>query len=126
MAKFQGVYKCDVCGNMVEVLFAGKGDLVCCGQTMNLLEENTVDAAVEKHIPVGEQAGNLLTAKVGSVAHPMTPEHYIQWIEVLAGNKSYKIFLKPGQDPHATFCIESGNEPIVLREYCNLHGLWKG
>jgi len=126
MAKFQGVYKCDICGNMVEVLLEGKGDLVCCGQPMTLLEENTVDAAVEKHIPVGEQAGNLLTVKVGSVAHPMTPEHYIQWIEVLAGSKSYKVFLKPGQDPQATFCIEAGHEPIVLREYCNLHGLWKG
>lgn len=126
MAKFQGVYKCDVCGNMVEVLFEGKGDLVCCGQPMNLLEENTVDAAVEKHIPVGDQSGNLLTVKVGSVAHPMTPEHYIQWIEVLAGSKSYKVFLKPGQEPQATFCIEAGNEPVVLREYCNLHGLWKG
>jgi len=126
MAKFQGVYKCDVCGNMVEVLFEGKGELVCCGQPMNLLEENTVDAAVEKHIPVGEQSGNLLTVKVGSVAHPMTPEHYIQWIEVLEGSKSYKVFLKPDQDPQATFCLDPGNEPIVLREYCNLHGLWKG
>jgi len=126
MAKFQGVYKCDVCGNMVEVLFEGKGELVCCGQPMNLLEENTVDAAAEKHIPVGEQSGNLLTVKVGSVAHPMTPEHYIQWIEVLEGSKSYKVFLKPDQDPQATFCLDPGNEPIVLREYCNLHGLWKG
>jgi superoxide reductase len=121
-----GVYKCEVCGNIVEVLFEGVGELHCCGQPMKLMKENTVDAALEKHVPAGTREGNILTVKVGSVPHPMTEEHYIQWIEVLVGNKAYREFLKPGQEPQASFCIEAGNEPVILREYCNLHGLWKG
>ncbi len=126
MAKFLGIYKCDVCGNIVEMLFEGKGEMHCCGQPMKLIEENTVDAAYEKHIPVGALENGVLTVKVGSVPHPMAEEHYIQWIEVVAGNKAYREFLKPGQEPQASFCIETNGEPIVLREYCNLHGLWKG
>lgn len=126
MAKYLGIYKCEVCGNIVEVLFEGVGELHCCGQAMSLMLENTVDAAYEKHIPVGEREGQILTVKVGAVPHPMTEEHYIEWVEVLAGNKAYREFLKPGQDPQASFCIEAGSEPLVLRAYCNLHGLWKG
>lgn len=126
MAKLLGVYKCEVCGNIVEVLFEGMGELHCCGQPMKLMQENTVDASFEKHIPVGEREGSVLTVKVGSVPHPMTEEHYIQWIEVLVGNKVYRQSLKPGQDPQASFCIETEGEPVVLREYCSLHGLWRG
>jgi len=126
MAKLLGIYKCEVCGNIVEVLYEGVGELHCCGQPMKLMQENTVDASYEKHIPVGEWEGTILTVKVGSAPHPMTEEHYIQWIEVLVGNKAYREFLKPGQEPQASFCIDAGEEPVVLKAYCNLHGLWKG
>jgi superoxide reductase len=124
MAERLQVYKCEVCGNIVEVLHGGAGELVCCGEPMKLYEENTVDAAVEKHVPVKEKAEHGLKVKVGSVAHPMTEEHHIEWIEVVADGKAYREFLKPGDAPEATFCIEA--KEVVLREYCNLHGLWKG
>lgn len=126
MAKLLGIYKCEVCGNIVEVLFEGVSEMHCCGQAMTYIEENTVDAAYEKHIPVGTWENGILTVKVGSVPHPMTEEHYIQWIEVLVGSKAYRQFLKPGQEAEASFCIDAGGEAVVLREYCNLHGFWKG
>ncbi len=125
MAKLLGIYKCEVCGNIVEVLFEGVGELHCCGQPMNLMQENTVDASLEKHVPIGTLEGNMLNVKVGSAVHPMTEDHYIQWIEVMAGNKAYREFLKPGQEPRASFCIDTGGEPVVIKAYCNLHGLWK-
>jgi superoxide reductase len=90
------------------------------------MEENTVDASLEKHVPIGAWEGNILTVKVGGAAHPMTEDHYIQWIEVMAENKAYREFLKPGQEPQARFCIDTGGEPVIIRSYCNLHGLWKG
>ncbi|HUU56288.1 MAG TPA: desulfoferrodoxin [bacterium] len=124
MAEILQIYKCEVCGNIVEVLHGGAGELVCCGEPMKLYEPNTVDAAVEKHVPVKEDAEHGIVVKVGSVAHPMTEEHHIEWIEVVAGGKAYREFLKPGDAPEATFCIDAGD--VVLREYCNLHGLWKG
>lgn len=124
MAEQLQIYKCGVCGNIVEVLHGGVGELVCCGEPMKLYEENAVDAAVEKHVPVKEATDHGLKVKVGSVAHPMTDEHYIEWIEVVADGKAYREFLKPGDAPEATFCIDA--KQIVLREYCNLHGLWKG
>lgn len=117
------IYKCEVCGNMVEMIHTGAGELVCCGQAMKLFEENTVDAAVEKHVPVVEKADGGVKAKVGSVPHPMEEKHYIEWIEVIAGEKAYRQFLKPGEAPEATFAI--GADGITVREYCNLHGLWK-
>lgn len=123
MADKLQVYKCEMCGNMVEVIHAGGGELVCCGQPMKLFVENTVDAAKEKHIPVAEKTADGLKVKVGSVAHPMEEKHHIEWIEVIAGEKAYRQFLKPGTAPEATFCIEDG--PVTVREYCNLHGLWK-
>lgn len=126
MAKVLEIYKCEVCGNIVEVLYEGVGALHCCGQPMKIMRENTVDASYEKHIPVGEWEGGILTVKVGSAPHSMTKEHYIQWIEVLVGNKAYREFLKIGQEPQASFSIDTRGEPVVLREYCNLHGLWKG
>jgi len=117
------VYKCEVCGNIVEVLHEGKGELVCCGQPMKQYEENAVDAAVEKHIPVVEKTGDGFIVKVGSVTHPMEADHYIEWIEAIADGVSYRRFLSPGDQPEAEFCIDAEN--ITAREYCSLHGLWK-
>lgn len=123
MTERSQVYKCEVCGNIVEVLHEGKGQLVCCGQPMKLFVENTVDAAKEKHVPVVEKTAGGIKVKIGSVAHPMEEKHYIEWIEVIADGKAYRQFLKPGEAPKATFDIKADN--ITAREYCNLHGLWK-
>jgi superoxide reductase len=124
MAERLQIYKCELCGNIVEVLHGGAGELVCCGEAMKLYEENAVDAAVEKHVPVSEPAEHGVKVMVGSVAHPMEEEHYIEWIEVVADGKAYREFLKPGDAPEATFCADAEN--VTLREYCNVHGLWKG
>ncbi len=117
------VYKCDVCGNIVEVLHAGGGELVCCGQPMKLRAENTVDAAKEKHVPVIEKIAGGFKVKVGSVAHPMEEKHFIEWIEIIADGKAYRQFLNPGQIPEAVFMVDAAT--VTAREYCNLHGLWK-
>jgi len=117
------VYKCEICGNMVEILHAGAGELVCCGQAMKQMVENTVDAAKEKHVPVVEKTDHGYLVKVGSVAHPMEEKHFIEWIQVISGGKAYRKFLNPGEAPEAVFCVES--DEISAREYCNLHGLWK-
>ena len=117
------VFKCEVCGNIVEVLHAGPGDLVCCGAPMKNYVENTVDAAKEKHVPVVEKIPGGFKVKVGSVAHPMEQNHYIEWIELVVDGKAYREFLQPGQAPEATFEIQA--EKVTAREYCNLHGLWK-
>jgi superoxide reductase len=123
MAERLQVYKCDLCGNIIEVLQGGGGELVCCGQAMNLLVENTVDAAREKHVPVVARVEGGVKVSVGSVAHPMEAKHYIEWIEVIAGDKAYRQFLNPGQAPEAFFCIDAW--PVTAREHCNLHGVWK-
>jgi superoxide reductase len=117
------VYKCEVCGNIVEVVHGGAGELTCCGQTMKLLTENTVDAAKEKHVPVIKKISGGVKVMVGEVAHPMQENHYIEWIEVIADGKAYRQFLNPGETPESVFMIESEN--IKAREFCNLHGLWK-
>jgi superoxide reductase len=117
------VYKCGVCGNIVEVMHASGGTLVCCGQPMNILDANTVDAALEKHVPVVEKTNEGWMVKVGSVTHPMEEKHYIEWIEVVADDTIYRQYLKPGQTPEATFKLDT--DQVVAREYCNLHGLWK-
>ncbi len=124
MAERLEVYKCEVCGNIVEVLHGGKGELVCCGQPMKLFRENTVDAAKEKHVPVVEKTAGGYRVKIGSVAHPMDEKHYIEWIEVIADGLAYRYFLKPGEAPEASFKIDAKNK-VTAREYCNLHGLWK-
>jgi superoxide reductase len=118
------VYKCEICGNIVEMIHAGPGQLVCCGQPMKQFKENTVDAAKEKHVPVVEKVAGGFKVKVGSVAHPMDEKHYIEWVEVIAGGKVYRQFLKPGEAPEAVFTIDAAE--VTAREYCNLHGLWKG
>lgn len=123
MAEKLQVYKCELCGNMVEVLHGGVGELVCCGQPMTLQTENTVDAAKEKHVPVIEKVAGGYKVKVGAVAHPMEEKHHIEWIELLAGNKAYRQFLMPGDAPEAFFATDASS--VSAREYCNLHGLWK-
>ena len=123
MAERLEVYKCDSCGNIIEVLHGGAGELVCCGQAMSRLAENTVDAAKEKHVPVVEKTSEGVKVSVGSVAHPMEAKHYIEWIEIIAGGKSYRQFLNPGETPEATFKVDT--EDVTAREYCNLHGNWK-
>lgn len=123
MAERLEVYKCDLCGNIVEVLHGSDGELVCCGQAMTLLVENTVDAAKEKHVPVIEKTADGFKVKVGDVAHPMEDKHYIEWVEIIADGKSYVQFLNPGETPEATFKIDA--DSVTAREYCNLHGLWK-
>ena len=123
MAARLEVYKCEMCGNIVEVFHGGAGELVCCGEPMALLKENTTDAAVEKHVPVKEATDHGVKVKVGSVPHPMEPDHYIEWIEVIAGGKVYTEFLKPGGAPEALFCVDGSIE--VVREFCNKHGHWK-
>ena len=119
------VYTCGNCGDMVEVLRAGGGQMVCCGQHMRLLIENTVDAAIEKHVPVIEKAEGGTRVKVGSTPHPMVPEHWIEWVQVIAGGNSYRQFLSPGDAPEALFPV-SISEVDYAREHCNLHSLWKG
>lgn len=124
MTKKFEIYKCKICGNMVEMIHAGDGQLVCCGQPMQCITENTVDASKEKHVPVVEKTARGVKVTVGSVPHPMEEKHYIEWIELLVNHKALRQFLKPGQPPAADF--EGVNaETISVREYCNLHGLWK-
>lgn len=123
MTKKNEIYKCALCGNIVEVLHVGAGELVCCGQAMALMTENTVDAAKEKHVPVITKITEGYKVTVGSVPHPMEEKHWIEFIELIADGKVYRQDLKPGEAPEATFCVQA--ETVSAREYCNLHGLWK-
>lgn len=123
MTEIGQVYKCNICGNIVAMVHGGKGQLVCCGQPMVLQAENTVDASREKHVPVAEAQGDKVVVKVGSAPHPMEEKHYIEWVELKAGDRSCWQFLKPGQAAEAVFENVSG--PFTVRAYCNLHGLWK-
>jgi superoxide reductase len=123
MAERLEVFKCNVCGHIIEVLHTGQGELVCCNQPMAQLEENTIDAATEKHVPVIEKTDDGVVVKVGEVSHPMEDSHYIEWIEVISGDNVYRQFLNPGQTPEATF--KAVGDQVTAREFCNLHGLWK-
>ena len=118
------VYKCDPCGNMVEVVHGGVGTLVCCNKTMRLLKENETDASTEKHVPVIEYVSDGIKIAVGSVPHPMQEDHYIEWIELIVDGKVYRQYLAPGDQPEAFFKVTTSNA-VTAREYCNLHGLWK-
>jgi len=122
MTELKQVYKCFICGNMVEILHAGRGELVCCGKPMELLRENTVDAAKEKHVPVIEKKDGTITVRIGSALHPMEEKHFIEWVEVLADGKVLREYLKPGDIPEVKF--EVAEEKISARAYCNIHGLW--
>lgn len=124
MTELLQIYKCEICGNMVEMVHTGVGKVACCGQEMRQMKENVVDAAKEKHVPVVEKIPGGFKVKVGSAPHPMEEKHYIEWIEVIADGKAYRQFLKPGAAPEATFSIDA--DQVTAREYCNLHGLWKG
>jgi superoxide reductase len=124
MAEKLQIYKCEICGNIVEVLHAGAGQLVCCGQPMKNLAAKTADVGKEKHVPIIEKIASGFKVKVGSIPHPMEEKHYIQWIDVIADGKVYRQFLNPGQPPEAKFNIEA--RTITAKEYCNIHGLWEG
>src|SRR3989339_937586 len=122
MAEKLQIYKCEACGNIVEVMHGGDGELICCGKPMKLFVENTIDAAKEKHVPVIEKTDKGYKIKIGAVPHPMEEKHYIEWIELVADGSAYRKFLKPGDKPEAEFCISASS--VTAREYCNLHGLW--
>jgi superoxide reductase len=124
MTEQMQIYKCEICGNIVEVLHTGVGTLVCCDQPMTLLEEATAESATEKHVPVIEKIDGGFKVTVGSTLHPMIEKHYIEWIELIADGKSYRQFLKPGDAPEAIFMVSA--KDVKAREYCNVHGLWRG
>ena len=116
------IYKCAICGNVVEVLHAGAGELICCGQPMKLQEEKTQEEGNEKHKPIIEEDSEGIVVKVGSVPHPMEEEHYIEWIEIYTDKGRSKKFLKPGEKPEVVFPIKA--QKMFARAYCNVHGLW--
>lgn len=124
MTKRLEIYKCNVCGNMTEVVGEGAGTMVCCDQNMERLPEKTADSSTEKHVPVIEKIAGGYKVTVGSTLHPMEEKHWIQWIELIADGISYRKYLNPGDKPEATFQIADAGQ-ISAREYCNLHGLWK-
>jgi superoxide reductase len=123
MVSLKEIYKCTICGNIVEVIHASDGELVCCGQPMVLMKENVVDASKEKHVPVIEKTATGVKVKVGAIPHPMEEKHYIEWIELFADDAVYRKYLKPGGKPEAEFCVIA--KTVSAREYCNVHGLWK-
>ena len=123
MTENRQVYKCEICGNIVEMLHTGVGTMVCCGQPMTLQELNTVDAAKEKHVPVIEKISGGVLVKVGSVEHPMLDNHFIEWIEIHTNDKLYRKHLKPGEKPQAEFLLDE--DVLFVREFCSIHGLWK-
>ena len=122
MTKRHQIYTCGMCGNIIEVLHEGAGTLVCCGQEMKLLVENTVDASREKHVPVIEKTANGYKVKIGSVPHPMEEKHYIEWIALYADGRAYRKYLQPGDAPEAEFLCQA--QDVTAKEFCNLHGLW--
>jgi len=117
------IYRCKVCGNVVEVLHGGKGALTCCNEPMKKFEANTVDAAREKHVPIVDTTGEGVIVKVGSTPHPMEEKHYIEWIEVDKEKNMCREFLTPGDVPEALFPLSTGG--MTVRAYCNVHGLWE-
>jgi superoxide reductase len=117
------VCKCSVCGNMVEVIRVGGGDMICCGKPMENVVAKTADLGKEKHVPVVEKANGGIKVKIGSIPHPMEEKHYIEWVEVITDGKAYRQFLKPGQAPEAVFNVDAAS--ATVREHCNLHGLWE-
>ncbi|MGM0607055.1 MAG: desulfoferrodoxin [Candidatus Muiribacteriota bacterium] len=123
MTKRFEIYKCEICGNIVEMMHGAKGELVCCGEPMKLMPEQTADKTTEKHVPVVVEDNGIITVTVGSTIHPMEEKHYIEWIQIIADGKSYRKFLKPGDKPVAEFKVDA--EKFTAREYCNVHGLWK-
>jgi superoxide reductase len=125
MTKINEVYRCEVCGNIVEVVNASTGQLVCCGQPMRLEEEHKEDVGLEKHVPVIEKEGTYVTVKIGDVEHPMEENHYIEWIELIVDGDVYRAHLNYMDKPEASFTVPERNIEISARAYCNVHGLWK-
>ena len=126
MTEEKQVYRCNICGNITEILHLGAGKLVCCGNEMQLLKEKTEGTGAEKHIPVIEKTDNGIKVKVGSLSHPMEENHCIEWIEVIANDKIYRKVLKPGDKPEAEFKIDVNDiNEVSAREYCSIHSLWK-
>ncbi|AET67368.1 desulfoferrodoxin [Desulfosporosinus orientis DSM 765] len=124
MTNLRDLYVCSICGNVVEVVNTGAPALVCCNKPMNKLEAGTQDASLEKHVPVLEEIQGGIKVKVGSVAHPMEEKHSIRFIEVLTKDQVLRAELQPGQAPEASFLVSS-EDILEVREYCNIHGLWK-
>ena len=125
MTKKKQIWKCEICGNIIEVIHEGRDALVCCGKPMKLQEEHySENEGQEKHVPVIEKSEGGIKVTVGTNEHPMEDEHYIEWIEVSTDKGSSKKFLKPGQKPEAFFPIKTDPENVTAREYCNIHGLW--
>ena len=123
MTQQNQIYKCNICGNITQVLHTGAGELVCCGQPMELLTEKTEDTGAEKHVPIIETTENGVKIKVGSIAHPMEEAHYIEWIQIIADGQAMRKYLKPGDAPEAEFPVKA--DSIIARAYCNVHGLWR-
>jgi superoxide reductase len=124
MVQLKEIYKCNVCGNIVEVVHASDGQLVCCGQPMELQKEKLQDVGNEKHVPVVEKTATGVKIKVGSIPHPMEEKHYIEWIELHADGAFYRKFLRPGEKPEVEFCVVTA-KTVAARAYCNVHGLWR-
>ena len=125
MTEKKQIYKCQVCGIVVEVLDGGAGECICCGKPMQAMQAKTEDATTEKHVPYIEQVEGGVKVRVGqNAAHPMEEKHWIQWIEVQTDGKSCRQFLNPGDAPEAVFPVTG--DDVTAREFCNLHGLWKG
>ncbi len=123
MVERNQIYRCNICGNIVGILHAGGGELVCCGQPMEFLDPKTQDEGLEKHVPIIEKTENGIKVKVGEIPHPMEENHYIELIEIIIDGNIYRKFLNPGDAPEAEFEVRAKN--VIAREYCNLHGLWK-
>lgn len=117
-------YKCKKCGKVLAILKASSCDTFCCNEAMQELKANTTDAAVEKHVPVVQQNGNVVNVTVGSVIHPMEEKHFIEWIMLETKNNKQLKALNPGDEPKATFALIDGDEVVRAYAYCNLHGLW--
>jgi len=124
MTELNNIYRCNTCGHMTEIINEGTGELVCCDQKMELLEERQLDVGAEKHIPIIEKDGNNIVVKLGEVPHPMLEEHYICFIELFVGDKIYRKFLKASDDPKAVFEVCADMNDLKARAYCNIHGLW--
>lgn len=125
MTKINEIYRCNVCGNIVEMVHGGVGELVCCGQPMELLIERQTDVGPEKHIPIIGKTQKGIKVKVGEVPHPMEENHYIEWVELIIDGKAYREFLEPGDAPEVEFNLNiSEDSDLKVREYCNIHGLW--
>lgn len=122
MNKLNQIYKCNACGNIVEIVHAGASEIVCCGEPMELKSAKTEDEGYEKHVPVIEKFEDGYLVKVGENPHPMEEEHYIEWIELIADNMVYRKHLSSGDKPEAQFNVEA--KEVTAREYCNVHGHW--